>query len=200
MGTLLAGRNAGRRTDGAPPRMHTTRRSLSVTELEERLDVVDEQDRPVTVLSRGEVHRRGLLHRAVHVFLLDEAGRLYLQRRAWAKQQEPGRWDSSASGHVDSGESYAAAAERELQEELGIRLPLEPLFKLPACEATSGEHSMLYRARAPAGGPAPRPNPAEILEGRFVSVAGVQAWVASSPQSFAAPFRHIFERYVRAVA
>jgi len=166
-----------------------------VNESEERIDVVDEQDRVVSVLPRGEVHRKGLMHRAVHVFLLDDENRIYLQRRAWVKEQDPGRWDSSASGHVDSGESYDAAAERELEEELGVRVPVEPLFKTPACPETSGEHSMLYLGRIAGGQPAPRPNPEEILEGRFFSVREVQEQVSSTPESFATPFRHIFARY-----
>jgi isopentenyl-diphosphate delta-isomerase type 1 len=168
-----------------------------VNEAEERIDVVDEQDRFVEVLSRKEVHRRGVLHRSVHVFLVDEENRIYLQRRAWSKEQDPGLWDSSASGHVDSGESYDAAAERELEEELGVHVPLEPLFKAAACPETSGEHSMLYRGRIVGGRPAPQPNPAEILEGRFVPLRELRERVSSSPESFASPFRHIFARYCK---
>ena len=43
-------------------------------------------------------------------------------------------WDNSCSGHVDAGESYAVAAERELMEEIGLLVeePLEELFKLEA--------------------------------------------------------------------
>lgn len=170
---------------------------VTVSGAQERIDVVDDEDRVVTVLPRGEVHRRGLPHRSVHVFLVDEQERIYLQRRAWTKDQDPGRWDSSASGHVESGESYNAAADRELQEELGIRAPLEPLFKVAACPETCGEHSMVYRARIAGGRPVPQPNPAEILEGRLFPVREVREWVAASPDSFAAPFRHLFERYCR---
>ena len=162
---------------------------------EERIDAVDELDRVVASLSRREVHRRGLLHRSVHVFLVDESQRIYLQKRAWCKEQDPGRWDSSASGHVDSGEPYDRAAVRELEEELGVRVPLEPLFKESACPETSGEHSMLYRGRIVDGRPVPKPNPDEILEGQFVPVQLVRERITSSPESFATPFCHIFARY-----
>jgi isopentenyl-diphosphate Delta-isomerase len=168
-------------------------------EAKERIDVVDEEDRPVRVLSRGEVHLRGFMHRSVHVFLLDEEERIFLQRRAWTKQQDPGLWDSSASGHVDSGESYDAAVGRELEEELGIRVPLEPVFKMGACPETSHEHSMLYRGRLPGGHPVPRINPDEILEGRFVSIQQVRKEIAADPGSFASSFRHLFLRYLREV-
>jgi isopentenyl-diphosphate Delta-isomerase len=163
----------------------------------ERIDVVDDRDRFVAVLPRDEVHRQGLIHRSVHVFLVDEEDRIYLQRRAWTKEQDPGRWDSSASGHVESGESYDDAAARELQEELGILSPLEPLFKAAACPETCGEHSMLYQARRLGGRPVPRPNPDEILEGALFPVREVLERVASHPDTFAAPFRHIFLRYCR---
>jgi len=168
-----------------------------VSEERERIDVVDDLDRVVAVLSRREVHRRGLPHRSVHVFLLDDPERIYLQRRAWSKDQDPGRWDSSASGHVDSGESYHAAAERELQEELGILTPLEPLFKTAACPETCGEHSMLYQARTVGGRPVPRPNPDEILEGGFFPLREVLERVTTAPDTFAAPFRCLFVRYCR---
>ena len=175
----------------------TLQEIVIVAEAEELIDVVDDQDRVVVVMSRSEVHRRGVLHRAVHVFLVDEKNRIYLQRRAWSKEQDPGLWDSSASGHVDSGESYDAAVERELEEELGVRVPLEPLFKVTACPETSGEHSMLYRGRIVDGRPVPKPNPDEILEGQFVPVQVVRERITSSPESFASPFRHIFARYCR---
>jgi len=164
---------------------------------EERIDAVDELDRVVASLSRREVHRRGLLHRSVHVFLVDETQRIYLQKRAWCKEQDPGRWDSSASGHVDSGEPYDRAAVRELEEELGVRVPLEPLFKESACPETSGEHSMLYRGRIVDGRPEPEPNPDEVLEGRFFSLEEIRKGIDATPDAFAGPFRRLFRRYDR---
>jgi isopentenyl-diphosphate delta-isomerase len=162
---------------------------------EERIDVVDEQDRVLESMERGEVHRRGLLHRSVHVFLVDEGERIYLQKRAWTKEQDPGRWDSSASGHVDSGEPYDSAAVRELEEELGVCLPLEPLFKEAACPETSGEHSMLYRGRIVNERPVPEPNPDEVLEGRFFSLDEIRKGIDTTPDAFATPFCRLFHRY-----
>ena len=69
---------------------------------------------------RSVVHARGLRHRAAHILAFDAGGRLYLQRRAFTKECSPGRWDTSAAGHLASGEDYATAARRELAEELGV--------------------------------------------------------------------------------
>ncbi|XP_060207849.1 nudix hydrolase 3-like [Lycium barbarum] len=68
---------------------------------------------------RGDVHRDGDYHRAVHVWIFSESTQeLLLQLRV-----DCGLWDISSAGHVSAGESSLISAMRELQEELGITLP-----------------------------------------------------------------------------
>lgn len=116
---------------------------------EELLDVVDQQDQVVAVRRRGDIHALGLMHRAIHILLFNHSGEVFLQKRSMSKDENPGLWDSSAAGHVDSGESYEECAERELFEELGIKATqaLEFLFKLSPSKATGNEHSVIYRYR-----------------------------------------------------
>jgi len=87
--------------------------------MKEELDVVDAHDEIVGKASRDEVHKKGLLHRIVFVFLFDPEGRLYMQKRVASKDMYPNCWEGSLSGHVLSGETYKETAERELHEELG---------------------------------------------------------------------------------
>ena len=61
----------------------------------------------------------------VHVCVFDRQGRMLVQQRAPGKRIWPGRWDVSAAGGVDAGETSRQAAEREFREELGIDLDLE---------------------------------------------------------------------------
>lgn len=133
---------------------------------EEMLPLVDRQDRVVGLERRGEIHRRGLRHRAAHVLVFDGQGRLYLQLRSASKDTHPGKWTTSASGHVDPGESYEQAAARELKEELGLTGPLTYLGKLPAQPATDNEFAAVYWTRTETP---PAPNAEEISEGRFFS-------------------------------
>lgn len=141
---------------------------------DEELDVVDERDEIVGSAGRDEIHRRGLLHRSVHVFLVDGAGRLYLQKRAPWKKEHPLRWDSSASGHVLRGETYEAAACRELAEELGIDASVTRVLSVPASPRTGWEHSALFLVRDSAGVLYPVPNPQEIVEGRFFTEGEIE--------------------------
>ncbi len=88
---------------------------------EEIFDLVDDNDQVIGRASRNEVHGNPkLLHRVVHVLVFDSLSRIYLQKRADDKDVQPGKWDTSVGGHVDSGEDRGAAALRELSEELGI--------------------------------------------------------------------------------
>ena len=114
---------------------------------DELLDVVDDNDEVVAVKRRGDIHAQGLMHRAVHILLFNSSGELFLQKRSMSKDEQPGKWDSSAAGHVDTGENYLDCACREIGEELGIVVdqPLQPLFKLPAMLRTGNEHCMVYQ-------------------------------------------------------
>ena len=157
----------------------------------EHFDVVDEHDRVVGVETRGVVHARDLRHRAVHLLVFNARGELFLQRRSRWKDKHPGKWDSSAAGHLDSGENYAAAARRELSEELGLppaevaRLPLEEVAALDARETTGWEFIRVYRVEheGPFRWPA-----AEIEWGGFFPVVVVEGWIAAHPEDFAPGF------------
>lgn len=164
--------------------------------IEEWFDVVDEQDRVVGREVRREVHRRGLLHRAVHVLVFNRTGQVFLQKRSMKKDSAPGAWDSSASGHVDSGEHYDACAPRELREELGAEAaaPIEPLFKLPASAETSAEFVWIYRTRHE--GPFVL-HPDEIECGAWFSPGEVDTAVRERPAEFARSFRHIWSEFRR---
>ena len=113
---------------------------------DEWLSEVDENDTVIGRRGRAEMHRLQLRHRAVHMLLFNSQGDVFLQQRALSKDIHPGLWDSSAAGHVDHGESYEAAACRELAEELGITAcaSLRPRFKLTACAETGWEFIQVY--------------------------------------------------------
>ncbi len=151
---------------------------------EELFDVVDERDEVVGQRPRSEVHRLGLMHRAVHVLVFNSRGWVFLQKRSMLKDRQPGLWDSSASGHVDAGEDYDACAVRELREEIGLAEGSPPLrlFKLAASARTDQEHVWVYRCEAE--GPFVLA-PDEIEEGHWFAPMEVSRWMAERPHEFA---------------
>lgn len=152
----------------------------------EVFDVVDEQDQVVSQATRGEVHAKGLLHRAVHVFAVNRKGEILLQRRSLLKDNHPGVWDSSVSGHLDAGEDYEIAAVRELEEEMGIHgVVPEEIARISARESTGWEHIRLYRCRYDG---ALRFPCAEIEAAAWFPPSEVQAWIDARPSDFATGF------------
>ena len=160
---------------------------------EEIFDVVNERDEVIGQRRRSEVHRLGLQHRAVHVLIFNRRGEVFLQKRSMSKDTFPGAWDSSSSGHLDTGETYDACAVRELREELGLKLPGAPerLFKVPACAETDQEHVWVYRLEAE--GPFEL-NAEEIEAGGWFAPAEVTRWMGARPQDFASALRLIWQR------
>lgn len=92
---------------------------------EEHLDVLTKTGQKTGVSKpRGDVHRDGDYHRAVHVWIFSESTQeLLLQRRADCKDSWPRLWDISSAGHISAGDSSLISARRELHEELGVILP-----------------------------------------------------------------------------
>ncbi|MFF3764210.1 NUDIX domain-containing protein [Streptomyces sp. NPDC001922] len=97
---------------------------------DELLDIVDEQDRVVGQARREDAMARRLRHRCVFVLARDADGRIFVHRRTPEKIVFPSLYDMFVGGVVGAGESYAEAALREAEEELGVAgLPQpEPLF------------------------------------------------------------------------
>jgi len=153
---------------------------------EEVFDVVNEADEVVGQATRAEVHEKGLLHRAVHVFAINARGELLLQLRSRLKDAHPSVWDSSVAGHLDQGESYRDAAVREMEEEMGIEeVEPEEVGRIGPCEATGWEHVVLYMVRWEGK---PRFPCSEVESVLWLSSDEVDAWTESKPDDFASGF------------
>lgn len=152
----------------------------------EIFDVVDENDQVVSQATRAEIHAQGLRHRAVHIFVFNKRKDLLLQLRSMLKDNHPGVWDSSAAGHLDTGEDYAACAVRELQEELGIaKETIVEVGKLPPSPATGWEFVTLYAAQYQGSLRFPC---SEIDAVQWFPLPVIEEWVENRPSDFATGF------------
>ncbi len=156
----------------------------------EQFDIVDENDNVIGTKLRSEVHERNLLHRAVHILVFDKEGELLLQKRSAWKDREPSKWDSSAAGHLEPGETYEAGAIRETEEELGIRPKLTPIGKIRACSNTGQEFVEVFTAEH--NGPFILP-PSEIEDALFLPLAEIKPWITTRPQDFAPGFWEVWK-------
>ncbi|WP_367871359.1 16S rRNA (adenine(1518)-N(6)/adenine(1519)-N(6))-dimethyltransferase RsmA [Luteolibacter sp. Populi] len=153
---------------------------------EEIFDVVDEADAVTGQATRREVHEKGLLHRAVHVFVINRHGELLLQKRSRFKDVHPEVWDSSVAGHLDSGEDYVTAAIRELEEEMGVTgVAPDEIGRIGPCAATGWEHVRLFMVRWDG---TPRFPCAEVEAALWMQPEELGKWIAARPEDFASGF------------
>ena len=89
--------------------------------MEEKFDVLNELGEFTgKIATRDECHKKGLWHRAVYAFIIDNKGNILLQKRSNNKKLWPNMWDVTVGGHVNAGEFGRQALIREVKEELGI--------------------------------------------------------------------------------
>ena len=160
----------------------------------ELLSIVDENDQVLDKLPRDQVHALGLCHRAVHILIFNNYGKLFLQKRSMKKDLNKGLWDTSAAGHVDAGEEYTTCAIREIEEELGINVEnsLEQLFKLLPTIQTGMEFIQVYKCTN--NGPF-KLNPEEIDEGGWFLTNDISKRVISDDPTLTDTFKVIWQQY-----
>lgn len=95
---------------------------------EEMVVLVDEENNVLGYVGKLEAHKKALLHRAISVILFNSQGEMLIQQRALTKYHWAGIWSNTCCSHPRKAESFLAAAERRLFEELGIKTPLKEEF------------------------------------------------------------------------
>ena len=160
----------------------------------EYIDIVDENNNMIGVGERDSVHRDRLMHRAVHIFVFNSAGELFVQKRAAIKKEHPGKLDSSAAGHVDAGEGCDDSARRELKEELSIDVPLKRVMEIGACSETDNEFVTFYTATCDRK---IKIDPNEIEDGFFLNINTIRKMVEIDKNAFTPAFLLIFDCYLQ---
>ena len=115
---------------------------------EELLTQVDEHNKVIGSISRGEAHeKRGIFYRTIYVLVKNNNEQVLVQKRSSTKDLYPDCWDLSVGGHVNFGQNYVETAAREVGEELGLEVSEadlipkgEVLVKLP----NSGEYFNVF--------------------------------------------------------
>ena len=156
-------------------------------------------DGRLTAVDKLEAHRRGLLHKAVSVFVLCGTDVL-IQRRAQGKYHTPGLWANTCCTHPHWGEAPEDCAHRRLFEELGLSgLTLEHRDRLTYRADVGGgliEHERvdIFLSRV-SHRIEPVPNPSEVMATEWVDIAGLTARVRSDAARYTPWLRIYLERH-----
>lgn len=154
-------------------------------------------DGKLTPADKLHVHRTGLKHKAVSVFVV-RGEDVLIQQRALGKYHTPGLWANTCCTHPNWDEAPVDCAVRRLEEELGITGLYPNHRDRVEYRADVGggmiEHEVvdIYIAYAIAGMTV-TPNPDEVMAVRWINLFDLSAEVARHPERFT-PWLQIYLR------
>lgn len=91
------------------------------------LNVVDEEGKIIGEDTRKNIHKKGLLHKEIHVWFYTPNGEIIFQLRGKNKDTFPNLLDATVGGHLEIGENFEDAAVKEILEETGVKANKEEL-------------------------------------------------------------------------
>jgi isopentenyl-diphosphate delta-isomerase len=160
-----------------------------MTDLDERVVLLDEDGTPVGTASKATVHDGDTpLHLAFSCHLRDADGRLLVTRRALSKRTWPGVWTNSFCGHPAPDEDMASAIARRANDELGVtitdlRLVL-PDFRYRATDASGVVENEICPVYVAVTLDEVQPDPDEVAEYRWIEADDLEVAASMAPWAF----------------
>ena len=165
----------------------------------EKVILVDSNDHPLGLMEKIEAHRKGLLHRAVSVFIFNSEKALLLQQRADNKYHSPNLWTNTACTHPRPEESNKESAIRRLEEEMGIyEENLTEIFDFIYKEELDNkmiEHE-LDHVFIGFSNNRPAPNPKEVKDSKYVTVDQLKIDIEKYPEQYTVWFKKIVPQVI----
>jgi isopentenyl-diphosphate delta-isomerase len=163
---------------------------------EDQVILVDITDAPIGSMGKMEAHEKGLLHRAFSVFIFNSKNELLLQRRALTKYHSAGLWTNTCCSHPRPGENTLDAANRRLQEEMGMSASLEHklsfIYKTPFDNGlTEHEFDHVYFGVT---NNMPEINTEEVDSYRYISINDLKNEIEKKPEQFTSWFKIVLEK------
>lgn len=107
----------------------------------QKLNIVDDNDKIIGVEDRNTIHKKGLLHREVHVYFITPEKQIIFQHRAKDKDTFPDLLDATVGGHVEIGDDYIKTAVKETLEETGMKINYSDLIPVSKIHKNSTDNS-----------------------------------------------------------
>jgi isopentenyl-diphosphate delta-isomerase len=156
------------------------------------------QDGELSIMDKIEAHYRGLLHKAVSVFIFNDRNEILLQRRAAGKYHSPNKWTNTCCTHPLPGETPFGTAQRRLSEEMGLVAALTEVFTF-SYQADVGnglienEFDHVFFGVLNQN---PNPNPAEVSDWDWVTIENLKQELIRNPQNYSLWLRRCFNEVV----
>lgn len=163
--------------------------------MKDQVILVDSSDATLGCMEKVEAHRKGLMHRAISVFIFNTGGQWLLQQRANNKYHSNSLWSNTCCTHPFPGESTLEAANRRLSEEMGLQCELKPVFHFVYKEPLDNELTEHELDHVFIGFSDEKPdlNPLEVMDYCYKNFSDLQKDIKMNPEKYTVWFRKIVE-------
>ena len=165
--------------------------------MKENVILVDKNDTQIGLMSKLDAHKKGILHRAFSVFVLNNNNEIMLQKRAYNKYHSAGLWTNTCCSHQREGENSIEAGKRRLLEEMGFETELKIITSfIYKVEFENGltEHELDYLLIGKYL-KSPVINKQEVADWKWMKVELISDDIKLNPNNYTSWFKIIFDKF-----
>ncbi len=165
--------------------------------MEENVILVDKNDTQIGLMSKLDAHKKGILHRAFSVFVLNNNNEIMLQKRAYNKYHSGGLWTNTCCSHQREGENSIEAGKRRLLEEMGFETELKIITSfIYKVEFENGltEHELDYLLIGKYL-KSPVINKQEVADWKWMKIELIADDIKLNPNNYTSWFKIIFDKF-----
>jgi isopentenyl-diphosphate delta-isomerase len=164
----------------------------------QKVILVNENDEVLGTMEKLEAHLKGALHRAFSIFIFNDQKELLIHQRAFDKYHSPGLWTNTCCSHPYPNETSLDAANRRLQEEMGMQCELIEQFSFiykerinETIEEYELDHVFLGNSNSN-----PKINTEEVAAYKWISLPDLKEQMLANPNDFTIWFKIIITSYI----
>jgi isopentenyl-diphosphate delta-isomerase len=164
----------------------------------QKVILVNEKDEVLGSMEKLEAHLKGALHRAFSIFIFNDQKELLIHQRAFDKYHSPGLWTNTCCSHPYPNETSLDAANRRLQEEMGMQCELIEQFSFiykerinETIEEYELDHVFLGKSNSN-----PKINTEEVAAYKWISLPDLKEQMLANPNDFTIWFKIIITSYI----
>ena len=165
--------------------------------MEENVIIVDKNDNQIGLMPKLDAHKKGVLHRAFSVFVLNNNNEIMLQKRAYNKYHSGGLWTNTCCSHQREGENSIEAGKRRLLEEMGFETELKIITSfIYKVEFENGltEHELDYLLIGKFF-KSPVINKQEVADWKWMKIELIADDIKLNPNNYTSWFKIIFDKF-----